>query len=541
MTLPLPRRRCAIYTRKSTEEGLEQQFNSLDAQRESCEAYILSQAGEGWECLPELYDDGGWSGGNMERPALKRLLEDIGKGRIDVVVVYKVDRLTRSLMDFSRIVESFDARDVSFVSITQAFNTTSSMGRLTLNVLLSFAQFEREVTGERIRDKIAASKARGIWMGGNIPLGYDLGERVLVENPKEADIVRDIFRRYLELGSIPKLAKLLAAEGVTSKRWTSRRGIVRGGLPFRCGAIAHILNNRIYLGEIVHKGKAHTGEHEAIIDLALFAAVQAKLEGHRQQRVTRKMRAASCPLTGKLFDQEGQPMRPSFGHGRGKKLYRYYVSETLLPNGQIGNTDNMRGDRISAERLERLLLNRLAPILPAGTAPYDLFSLIKRVTCAESRLTITMATSDLITNGMCSTMLLGRVQHHADQAARIDGEDLILSIDARPAKRGRTLHSKAHLLDEAEQREVLANLVRTAQRKLVKLNISPLHPERHPDMQVPENEWTRSRVVIGLLAPDIQKALLLGTAPTGLDPDVLLSRDFPSDWGEQRKLLGMEV
>lgn len=311
MTAPLNRRRCAIYTRKSTEEGLEQQFNTLDAQRESCEAYILSQAGEGWECIPEPYDDGGWSGGNMDRPALKCLLDDIGRGRIDVVVVYKVDRLTRSLMDFARIVERFDGNDVSFVSVTQAFNTTSSMGRLTLNVLLSFAQFEREVTGERIRDKIAASKARGIWMGGNIPLGYDLGDRILLENPDEADMVRYIFQRYLELGSIPKLAKVLAAEGVHSKRWTSRRGITHGGVPLRCGAIAHILNNRIYLGEIVHKGEAHAGEHDAIIDLSLFTAVQAKLDGNRQKRVTRKTRAAASPLTGKLFDQDGQPMRPS--------------------------------------------------------------------------------------------------------------------------------------------------------------------------------------------------------------------------------------
>ena len=378
-------------------------------------------------------------------------------------------------------------------------------------------------------------------MGGNIPLGYDLGERILLENPEEADTVRYIFRRYLELGSIPKLAKLLAAKGITSKTWTSRRGITHGGLPMRCGAIAHILNNRIYLGEIVHKGKAHAGEHEAIIDLALFTAVQEKLDGNRQQRVTRKTRAAASPLTGKLFDQDGQPMRPSFGHGRGKKLYRYYVSETLLPNGRIGHTDNMRGDRISAERIERLLINRLSPILPASAARYDLFAKIKRVVTSENRLTITMAASDLITDEICSTVLLGRVQHHVDQAARINDEELILAIDARSAKRGRTVHSRALLLDETEQREVLANLVRTAQRKLVNLNISPLHPDRHADMQVPENEWTRSRLVIGLLAPDIQKALLLGTAPKGLDPDVLLSRGFPIDWSEQRELLGMEV
>ncbi len=228
------RLRCAIYTRKSSEEGLEQNFNSLDAQREACEAFVLSQAGEGWECLSELYDDGGWSGGNMERPALRRLLDDIARGRIDIVVVYKVDRLTRSLMDFARIVEVFDREKVSFVSVTQAFNTTSSMGRLTLNVLLSFAQFEREVTGERIRDKIAASKARGIWMGGSVPLGYDLGERQLVINPAEAETIRHIYRRYLELKSLPALVKDLTATSIFTKCWTSRTGITHGGIPFNC-------------------------------------------------------------------------------------------------------------------------------------------------------------------------------------------------------------------------------------------------------------------------------------------------------------------
>ena len=221
--------RCAIYTRKSTDEGLEQNFNSLDAQRAACEAYILSQAGEGWECLPEHYDDGGWSGGNMDRPALRALLAAISQGQVDIVVVYKVDRLTRSLTDFSRIIEVFDQNKASFVSVTQAFNTTNSMGRLTLNVLLSFAQFEREVTGERIRDKIAASKARGIWMGGGIPVGYDLGDRRLIVNADEAKLVRQMFERYLELGSLMALARDLDRKGVRTKRWTARNGKERGG------------------------------------------------------------------------------------------------------------------------------------------------------------------------------------------------------------------------------------------------------------------------------------------------------------------------
>lgn len=538
MTAPQKRQRCAIYTRKSTEEGLEQQFNSLDAQRESCEAYILSQAGEGWECLPELYDDGGWSGGNMDRPALKRLLEDISRGRIDVVVVYKVDRLTRSLMDFARIVETFDAREVSFVSVTQAFNTTSSMGRLTLNVLLSFAQFERDVTGERIRDKVAASKARGIWMGGNILLGYDLGDRKLLINPAEADRVRHIFERYLQLGSIPELAKELAANGIRSKRWVSRKGVTHGDIAFRCGAVAHILNNRIYLGEIVHKGKAHPGEHEAIIDRDVFDAAQARLATNRQKRVTRKARSATSPLTGKLFDQDGQPMRPSFGYGRGKKMYRYYVSETLLPNGQIGNTDNMSGKRISAERLERLLLARFSPLLPGGGCPDHLFDIIANARLIDQRIQVTLDASVLMADGLCADVLLGRAQHHVDPGAKIEGTELTVSIDVRPLRRGRTVRPRADLLDDCEQREVLADLVRTAHRKLVELNASPLHPEEHAQMKVAANDWTRARMVIGLLAPDIQKAILQGTAPKGLGPDVLLDRDFPLDWGEQRKVIG---
>ncbi|MEP6968616.1 MAG: recombinase family protein, partial [Pseudomonadota bacterium] len=245
--------RCAIYTRKSSEEGLEQGFNSLHAQREACEAYVLSQAGEGWNAIATAYDDGGFSGGSMDRPGLRKLLEDIDRGRIDVVVVYKVDRLTRSLADFAKIVEAFDAKGVSFVSVTQAFNTTNSMGRLTLNVLLSFAQFEREVTGERIRDKLAASKKKGMWMGGVPPLGYDRPTdqltRALVVNPVEADLVRLIFRRYLELGSVHALQRSLEAEGLRSKFWTTTKGVTKGGLAFNRGALFHLLKNRIYIGE----------------------------------------------------------------------------------------------------------------------------------------------------------------------------------------------------------------------------------------------------------------------------------------------------
>lgn len=538
MTAAKTRFRCAIYTRKSTEEGLDQQFNTLDAQRAACEAYILSQAGEGWECLPEMYDDGGWSGGNMDRPAIKRLLEDMSKGRIDIVVVYKVDRLTRSLMDFARIVETFDNNDASFVSVTQAFNTTNSMGRLTLNVLLSFAQFEREVTGERIRDKIAASRARGIFMGGNVPLGYDLGDRKLLPNETEAETVRHIFTRYLELGSIVALAKELDRGGIRSKHSTSRTGNERGGFRFSPGAVAHILNNRVYLGEAVHKGVAHKGEHEEIIPKKLFAAVQDKLAGNRHRQATRKTRAAGCPLTGKLFDSDGHAMRPSFGHGRGKKIYRYYVSETLLLVGQVGNVGNMSGDRLSAPRIERLLLDQLACLLPTGTVPNDLFGVISRIDCLGERLRIELEVSALTDGTRCDDMLLGRAQQ-IDPKAAITHNQLRLTIDAKPVRRGKTIRAKVHLLDDVDKRQVLADLVRTAHQKLAQLNMSPLDPEQHCHMKVPNNDWTKRRIPVGMLAPDIQKALLQGTAPTGLDPDRLLSADLPLDWGEQRRFLGM--
>src|SRR6267378_2673440 len=276
--------RCAIYTRKSSEEGLEQEFNSLRAQREACEAFIHSQRQEGWVCLRAAYDDGGFSGARMDRPALQQLLADLTAGRVDTIVVYKIDRLTRSLADFAKIVEILDTRGASFVSVTQQFNTTTSMGRLTLNVLLSFAQFEREVIGERIRDKIAASKKKGMWMGGVPPLGYEARDRGLVIVDSEAETVRYIFRRYAELGSIRLLKEKLEARGLTSRCWTSASGRLWGGKPFARGALYLMLQNRIYRGEIVHKERTYPGEHTPIIDQALWDVVQARLAGNVAQR-----------------------------------------------------------------------------------------------------------------------------------------------------------------------------------------------------------------------------------------------------------------
>jgi DNA invertase Pin-like site-specific DNA recombinase len=294
---------------------------------------VKSQKGEGWRALDTLYDDGGYSGGSMERPALKRLLADIAAGKVDVVVVYKIDRLTRSLADFARIVELFDRHGVTFVSVTQAFNTTSSMGRLTLNVLLSFAQFEREVTGERIRDKIAASKARGMWMGGHVPLGYDLPigtERALVVNDAEAATVRALFEAYLELDSVHALQNWADEREIRSKLHLTRNGKTMGGQTFSRGALYHLLRNRAYLGLIVHKDKVHKGLHPAIVDIALFDAVQQKLNANvRRHQARGDQRVTRAPLVGRIFDGDNQPMSPSFTNGKRGKPYRYYVSAPL--------------------------------------------------------------------------------------------------------------------------------------------------------------------------------------------------------------------
>jgi site-specific DNA recombinase len=342
-------RRCAIYTRKSSEEGLEQDFNSLHAQREACEAFIKSQTGEGWRLIKTAYDDGGLSGGTMERPALQRLLEDIRRRLVDVVVVYKVDRLTRSLADFAKMVEVFDTHDVSFVSITQQFNTTTSMGRLTLNVLLSFAQFEREVTGERIRDKIAASKRKGMWMGGTVPLGYDVRERRLVVNRAEATTVKHIYERYLELGSVRLLRGDLERREIVSKVRVSKNGVRSGGQQFSRGALYQMLSNPIYLGEIRHKKERHPGQHLPIVARELWEKVQQRLCDQAAKHRERPTKAPPSPLAGKLFDENGEPLYVQ-GAVKGARHYRYYVSRGLV-RGSVH--DDQRGWRIAAPELER--------------------------------------------------------------------------------------------------------------------------------------------------------------------------------------------
>jgi len=353
-----PRLRCAVYTRKSSEEGLDQEFNSLDAQREACVAYIASQIGLGWKLVPDRYDDGGISGGTMERPALQRLLQDIRDKKVDVVVVYKIDRLTRSLMDFSKIVEIFDASAVSFVSVTQQFNTTTSMGRLTLNVLLSFAQFEREVTAERIRDKIAASKKKGMWMGGVVPLGYRVEHRKLVIDDAEAKIVRHLFDRYLVLKSVRDLADEAARDGLVTRTRERQDGSVAVTTPFGRGNLYHLLSNPIYIGKIKHKDQIHDGEHEPIIAGPVFDKAQALLSSQAPRRRSTSNVTQPHLLTGLLFDEHGEKLRSVHANKCGVR-YRYYVSKQFVDQRR-GSSD---GWRLPADAVESVIEHQLNRIL----------------------------------------------------------------------------------------------------------------------------------------------------------------------------------
>jgi site-specific DNA recombinase len=357
---------CAIYTRKSSEEGLEQSFNSLHAQREACEAYIKSQKHEGWQPLSTHYDDGGFSGGSMERPALQNLLGDIADGKINTVVVYKVDRLTRSLLDFSKIIESFDAKGVSFVSVTQQFNTTTSMGRLTLNVLLSFAQFEREVTGERIRDKIAASKKKGMWMGGTVPLGYDVKDRKLVINPREAEKVRNIFNEYLRLGCVSLLKRHLDQHRIFSKVRVSAGGRKSGGVPFSRGALYELLANEVYVGKIVHKEQSYAGQHEAIIAPELLEKASSLLATNNRGRRMRSRKSEVSPLVGLLFDEHGNRYTPTHCVKDGKR-YRYYTSQAVIKKSK----DRSPIGRIPATEIERAVEHRLRHFFASSTEVVD--------------------------------------------------------------------------------------------------------------------------------------------------------------------------
>lgn len=528
--------RCAIYTRKSTEDGLEQDFNSLDAQREACAAYILSQTHEGWEGTSELYDDGGFSGGSMDRPGLKQLLQDVIAGKIDVIVVYKVDRLTRSLADFAKIVDILDGHDASFVSVTQSFNTTTSMGRLTLNVLLSFAQFEREVTGERIRDKIAASKKKGMWMGGPVPLGYELGDRKLIVNAREAETVRHLFRRYTELQSVPQLVDELAAKGYRTKIRPYKDGRQIGGVPFRTGALSQLLKNPIYTGMVRHKDKVYEGEHEAIINQSLFDEVQRTFAINRSDNALGKKSSNPSLLAGLITDPDGRPMTPTHA-STGSKRFRYYVSR-LEP----GDDKNLAW-RLPSGEIERLVIDALAKAIADTASASGDANIIQDQIAANSE----------IANRLQNSTVHEKRKILLDHRAKVQIREAQVILSFKPQ-------------DEAERAEVCIEAKLAKQGSELKFTIPPtnanIKPAPNPTLQKliaqafaaqdllltgkPNpalSDYSRrylgQLVRISWLAPDIIGAIMDGTQPVNLTGRKLTRANaIPLDWPSQRKMFG---
>jgi site-specific DNA recombinase len=558
--------RCAIYTRKSSEEGLEQEFNSLQAQREACEAFINSQRHEGWICLPAGYDDGGFSGATIDRPALQRLIADLTAGRVDTVVVYKIDRLTRSLADFAKIVEILDAKGASFVSVTQQFNTTTSMGRLTLNVLLSFAQFEREVIGERIRDKIAASKRKGMWMGGVPPLGYRAHDRKLVIVESEAEIVRLIFRRYEELGSVRLLKDELEARSIQSKLRTSASGRISGGKPFARGALYLMLQNRIYRGEIVHNEQSHLGEHEPIIDEPLWDAVQAQLASNTADRNSGERNRQPSLLAGMLVDGEGNRMTPSHAVKKGTR-YRYYVSGSLITKDR---TEATAGLRIPAAEIEQLVSSRVHRWLLDPGSIYK--STAARLADASIQQRLVARAADLgkhwpelpvARKRTVLAALIERIDVSVDQidirlrpprlaallnAAAIPSNGMtvdeteILSVPVRLRRAGREIRV---VIDSADPFPAKpdARLIRLLFRAY-RFNATLAQGEGVPFAVLAQREGVSrsyfTRLVrLSYLAPDITQAILDGRQPRDFTAEKLLEHSrLPLAWHDQRIALG---
>jgi site-specific DNA recombinase len=514
--------RCAIYTRVSTDAGLEQDFNSLDAQREASEAFIKSQAHEGWKLVRTGYDDGGFSGGSLDRPALKKLLADITAKLIDVVLVYKVDRLTRSLADFAKLVEQFDAHGVSFVSVTQAFNTTSSMGRLTLNVLLSFAQFEREVTGERIRDKVAASKKKGIWMGGWVPMGDRVDNRKLIVVPGEAKTVKMLFQRYLELGSLLALLHELNAKDIRTRLRQVSTGPV-GGVPFTTGPLSYLLKNRIYLGEIRHKDQSYPGEHEPIIDRALFEAVQAQLaDGRHAHRAA--LESSNSVLLGKIFDDRGNKMTPTHSR-KGKLRYRYYVSRALI-EGRRDEVGAVR--RVPAQEVEAKVIEALRSIDPATSTENNDVAMLKLV----SRIRIE--------RGQIVIELI------EDSAAIFGSPTICIPWSPRPAKAKRHIllphadPSKDHRPIKVERRDTLLRAVALGRSWLKELTVGDVpDPEAIASREGRSTRSVRMMISLAFVAPDIIEAAVSGALPRGIGMTRLM--DLPHLWAEQRQALGLKA
>ncbi len=552
--------RCAVYTRKSTEDGLDQEFNSLDAQYEACAAYAVSQRHEGWVLLPDRYDDGGFSGGNMDRPGLKRLMADVAANKVDIILLYKIDRLTRSLADFAKIVEVLDKANASFVSITQSFNTTTSMGRLTLNMLLSFAQFEREVTGERIRDKIAASKRKGMWMGGSVPTGYLVKDRKLVVNEPQAEMVRQIMQRYLALGSVIELVDELARDGYTTEVKISATGNTSGGVRFSRGMLYRILTNPVYRGMICHKTEVYQGEHEPIVSEQLWDQVQATM-AVRTQGHSRRIKAKDPSLlAGLLFDGEGRAMSPSHSL-KGKVRYRYYSTRAELVDGS-------EAWRVSAYDLERLVSERLATFLDdrsalAGRLNGHLHTarqstallrdaachaVVLRVGRPTERLSLIVKLVERIELGVESIIIrtgTSRLAATFDLEAEPDArsEPIDLSCPSTKVWHGRQLRlvipgpDAGARLGHRDQK--LINLIREAHaaRRLAIAN-----PDKTISALARMSGRCRNRLAryltVSSLAPDIVAAILQGQQPIGFSITQLLEANLPLCWQEQRRLLG---
>lgn len=501
--------RCAIYTRKSTEHGLELEFNSLDAQRDACEAYIKSQASLGWKVLSQPYDDPAFSGGNLERPALQRLLKDIDAGKVDVVVVYKIDRLTRSLADFAKLVEAFDARSISFVAVTQQFNTTTSMGRLTLNVLLSFAQFERELSSERVRDKVAASRRKGKWTGGTVPLGYEARDKKLVINPSEAETVRTIFRRYIELQSFGRLVADLDKRGIVTKRRNTKVKKFNGGIPFTYGPLAHFLKNRIYIGETGHGGKWYPGEHKAIIDRKTFDKVQELLAAGANKRKVKRSESGAL-LMGKLFDDRGNAMSPSFSSKNGAR-YRFYVSSAIL-RGRKAEAGSVA--RVSATDIEQMLIKALGERLKIDQAAVDADVIGTYVVRAElSSRAVKLSTTPAAK--IRSNKFSVPWQVHKPNSATI----VEAGGESQPDARLVQAFVRAH----AWLRDLRSNKYSTVEALAAS---AKLHPK-----------LVRQELRYAFMAPDITTAILNGDQPATLTL-AQIPKTLPLAWSHQDEALG---
>lgn len=509
--------KCAIYTRKSSEEGLEQNFNSLQAQRDACEAYIRSQAHENWRLVPNTYDDGGYSGGSMERPALHRLLNDISNGLVEIVVVYKVDRLTRSLADFAKIISIFDQQNASFVSVTQQFNTTSSMGRLTLNVLLSFAQFEREITSERIRDKFEASKRKGMWMGGPVPIGYNVQDRKLIIDPDEARKVKSIFKLFVELGTISQLAAKLRDLGITSRQKMLSTGVIRGGVFMGRGALKPIIRNRLYIGEMPHKGKVYPGLHEAIISKEIWETANAILLSSTRRYKENLYSKNPAPLRGKLFDSKGHIMIPKSSYRDGVLRHRMYLSRPVL-KGQKEQSGEIR--TISANMIEPLVLARLSPCAIHEldeSSRAEIFEKITRVELYKDRITI-----------RCIKTSEGAMSDPIVLPIRLDRAGMEIIVTST----------------DPEFQPDLPKIDKTLVRTLVKAYAMRQKLETGEACSVSdlvaqfgiEKSQVRRILPMGFLAPDLIEKILDGRQPQRLQMLHLINGRLPVEWEKQRHL-----